>query len=113
MSHRVATTTITDGDGSYMSATELDSHADSPVVDRHARIIERTGKEVNVSGFTKSLGKPLVVPVVNAAVVYDCEKSGQTYILIICNALYVRDMEVNLIPPIMMRMANIVVNECP
>jgi len=75
--------------------------------------LEFTDKEVNVSGFSKSLGKPLSVPVVNAAVAYDCDLTGNTYILVICNALYVKDMEVNLVPPIMMRLAGLQVNECP
>ena len=53
------------------SATELDSHADSPVVGRNERIIETTRTIVLVSGFTSDLGKPLRVPVVNAVVAYD------------------------------------------
>ena len=43
------------------STSELDSHADSVVVGRMARILERTGKMVSVSGFTDKLGKPLIV----------------------------------------------------
>ena len=54
-----------------------------------------------------------MAPVVNAAVTYDCDITGTSHVLIICNALYVRDMEVNLIPPIMMRLAGITINECP
>ena len=100
-------------DSGTVSATELDSHADSPVVGKHCSIIERTNKMINVSGFSKQLGKPLQVPVVNAAVAYDCDLTGQTYILVICNALYVPDMEVSLIPPMMMRLAGIQVDECP
>lgn len=55
----------------------------------------------------------MVAPVVTAAVIYDCEITGASHVLIICNALYVKDMEVNLIPPIMMRLAGIKINECP
>ena len=96
-----------------VTATELDSHADSPVVGGYAKILEDTGKTVTVSGFTSALGKPLSVSVVNAAVAYDCELSGETRILVIYNALYFKDMEVNLIPPFMMRLAGIEVDECP
>ena len=114
LNYRIATTTIQNGDiYDKISATELDSHADSPVVGKYARIIEHTDKEVNVSGFSKSLGKPLMVPVVNAAIIYDCEITGNSYVMVICNALYVKDMEVNLIPPIMMRLAGIQIDECP
>ena len=95
------------------SATELDSHADSPVVGQIARIIETTSKTVLVSGFTRDLGKPLCVPVVNAAVAYDYEFTGETYILVIYNALHMKSMEINMIPPFMLRLAGLEVNECP
>ena len=95
------------------TATELDSHADSPVVGRYSKILEDTGKTATVSGFTTDLGKPITVPIVNAAVAYDSEITGETYILIVNNALYFQNMEENLIPPFMMRLAGIEVDECP
>ena len=95
------------------SATELDSHANSQVVGCNAEIIEDTGKVVHVSGFTEKLGKPLTVPVVTAAVIYDCGVTGESHVLIINNALYIKDMVVNLIPPMMMRLAGLIVDECP
>ena len=66
-----------------------------------------------MSGFTPELGKPLTVPIVTAAVAYDCEYMGSTYVLVIQNALNFKNMEVNLIPPFMMRLAGLQVNECP
>ena len=78
----------THDDTTMLSTTELDSHADSPVVGKYCKILELTGKTVKVSGFTSDLGKPLEVPVVNAAVAYDCVYTGMTYILVIYNALY-------------------------
>ena len=96
-----------------VTATELDSHADSPVVGKYAWILEDTGQRATVSGFTSNLGKPLTVPVVNAAVAYDCEFSGETCILVLCNTLHFKSMENNLIPPFMMRLAGIEVDECP
>ena len=81
------------------TATELDSHADSPVIGRYSKILEDTSRKATVSGFTTELGKPLTVPVVNAAVVYNCEVTGKAYILVICYALYFQNMEENLIPP--------------
>jgi len=50
---------------------------------------------------------------VTAAVIFDCEFTGTSHVLVIHNALYIKDMEVNLIPPMMMRLAGIKVNECP
>ena len=45
--------------------------------------------------------------------VYDCEFIGSSYVMVIRNALYLRAMNVSLIPPFMMQMAGIEVNECP
>ena len=95
------------------SAIELDSHADSPVVGCNAEIIEDSGQIVHVSGFTEKLGRPLTVSVVTAAVMYDCELTGNSYVLVIHNALYIKEMVINLIPPIMMRLSGLEVDECP
>ena len=83
------------------STIELDSHADSAVVDNGCRVIERTGRKVNVSGFTDGLGKPMNVEVVHAGVIYDCESTGNKYLFLIRNALYVPEMRECLIHPIM------------
>ena len=53
------------------------------------------------------------VPVVHAAVAYDFTITGNSTILIINNALYIREMEHNLQPPIMMRLNGLLVDECP
>ena len=53
------------------------------------------------------------VEIVDAAVIYDCEFTGSLYIMVIRNVLYLRAMNVSLIPPFMMRMAGVEVNECP
>ena len=56
--------------------TELDSHANMPVVGKHAYIIVETGKKVDVSPFTPDY-QPLTVPLVDAMVRYD--KGNHTY----------------------------------
>ena len=96
-----------------MSAIELDSHADSPVVGKHARIIRNTGNQVRVSGFSDEIGKPLDAEIVDAVLCYDCEYTGESYLLVIRNAIYMKRMAVNLIPPFMMRMAGLDINKCP
>ena len=72
---------------------EMDSHADSPVVGKQARILEYTGKKVSVSGFTDAIGKPMLVDVVNALVAYDCDQSEKSYLLLINNALLVPSID--------------------
>ena len=96
------------------SALELDSHADFPVVGKHCFILKRTGRQVNVSGFTDQLGAPIKVDVVDAAVAYDCEYTGKTFMLLLLNdALYFPRMDISLIPPFMMRLARMDLDECP
>ena len=95
------------------SALELDSHADSPVVGKHCLLLKRTGRQVNVSGFTHQLGAPIKVDVVDAVVAYDCEYTGKTLMLMLRNALYFPKMDISLIPPFMMRLAGVDLNECP
>ena len=96
-----------------MGRTDLDSHADSPVVGINSKILSHTGKYVNVWGFSKALGSKSKVPVVNAAVTYTCEYTGESVVLLINNALYFEDMKHNLIPPFMIRLSGAEVNECP
>ena len=94
------------------SCTELDSHANMPVVGKHAYIIAKTGKKVDVSPFTPDY-KLLTVPLVDATVEYDNPYNGKTYILVLRNALYVPSMDHNLIPPFMLREMGVTVNDVP
>ena len=94
------------------SRTELDSHANMPVVGRHAYIVAETGRTVDVSPFTPDY-EAITVPLVDAAIQYDSPYTGETYILIIRNALHVPKMKNNLLPPFMLREAGITVNEIP
>ena len=105
--------TIRIKDFETVTATELDSHADSPVVRKYSSILEHTGKTINVSGFSDELEASIPVPVVHVAVAYDCEKTGEIYIMVIHHALYLESMTENLIPPFLMRLAGLEVDECP
>ena len=94
------------------SRTELDSHTNMPVVGKHAYIIAETGKKVDVSPFTPDY-KPLTVPLVDAMVKYGNPYNGKSYILVLCNALYVPSMDNNLIPPFMLREMGVTVSDVP
>ena len=94
------------------SRTELDSHANMPVVGKHAYIIAETGKKVDVSPFTPDY-KPLTVPLVDAMVKYDNPYNRKSYILVLCNALYVLSMDNKIIPPFMLRETGVTVNNVP
>ena len=101
------------GEGSSSTRTECDSHANMIVVGRHCHIISKSGKVIDVATFAEAAGSLSKVPIVDAAVAYDCPRTHQTYILIVRNALYVESMEENLVPPFILREAGLIVNECP
>ena len=94
------------------SHTELDSLANMPVVGKHAYIIAKTGKMVDVSPFTPDY-KPLTVPLVDAMIKCDNPYNGKSCILVLCNALHVLSMDNNLIPPFMLREMGVAVNDVP
>ena len=94
------------------SQTELDSHANMPVVGRNAYVLSDLGQKVDVSPFTTDY-KSMQISVVDAAVLYDCPFTGNLIVFVIRNALYVPAMVNNLIPPFIMREQGIEVNETP
>ena len=65
-----------------MSRTDLDSHANMAVVGRHAYILSDTGRTADVNAFTPDY-ESMQVPIVDAAVQYECPYSGTLHVLII------------------------------
>ena len=94
------------------SCTELNSHANMPVVGKYAYILAETGKKVDISLFTPD-NQPLTVPLVDAAVRYDQPYDGKPYILVLQNALYVPSMENSLITRFMLREMGVTMNDVP
>jgi hypothetical protein len=95
------------------SRTELDSHANMTVIGRHARILHDSGKTAEVSPFTPAYEALQSVPIVDAAIAYDCPFTDKTFILVCTNALSIPTMSHNLIPPFILREAGITVNDVP
>ena len=104
---------IDDSNSSSSTRTELDSHANMPVVGKNAFIIHYAGRRVDVSPFTPDYDSLQDVPVVDAAVYYICPYSGTEALLIIRNALHVPSMTNNLIPPFIIREAGVILNDTP
>ena len=92
------------------SQTELDGHANMPVVGRNCYILSELGKYVDVSPFTPAY-KALRAPMVDAVIQYDSPYDGKSYMLVIRNALHVPSMMNNLLPPFMLREAGVEVND--
>jgi len=94
------------------SRTELDSHANMTVVGKHCYVLRDTGRKANVNAFTPEM-QATDVPIVDAAILYECPYSGKEYLLVIMNALHVPAMKNNLLPPFIAREAGLIVNEIP
>ena len=92
---------------------ELDSHADTTALGKGCVILQDTGRTVTVEGFDDTIGSLNDVPIVTAAVAYDCPATYKTYILIFHEALYVSELEPNLLNPFQLRHQGIVVNDVP
>ena len=90
-------------DHQNINKSELDSHANMIVLGKECFIFESTGKTCNVQPFSDELGVASDVPIVDAALAYDCPFTNYTYILIVRNALHIASMNHNLIPPFIMR----------
>ena len=69
-------------DTDELSRTELDSHANMPVIGKNAYILSKIGETVDVAPFTPDYN-PIRVELLDAALKYDCPYSGKSKILII------------------------------
>jgi hypothetical protein len=93
---------------------ELDTHADTCRVNNMARILSYTGKVAHVSAFSPQLDVMTDIPIVKAAVAYDDATTGETYILIINQALYFGNLLPHiLLNPNQLRANGIIVNDIP
>ena len=95
------------------SRTELDSHANMVVVGRHCTLFDSTGQTYTINAFSESSGKLHNIPIVDAVVAYDCPYKAKTFLLLMRNALYIPDLDINLLPPFIVREAGISLNEFP
>ena len=97
----------------HTSIAELDSCADTSTFGYGAAIVQETGDTVSVTPFDKTLGALDNIPIVTAAVAYDCPTTLHTYILFFHQSLYVPSMDHHLICPNQMRQNHITINDVP
>ena len=109
----ISTLTAQEAQQSNHSRTELDSHANIVVIGSESFIFESTARTCSVTLFHPKLGVSSKVPIVDGAICYDCPYSGESYILIIRNALYLPYLRNNLIAPFIMRSAGVIIDERP
>jgi len=53
------------------------------------------------------------IAIVDGAIAYESPLPGEAYILLIWNALYIPSMDINLVPPFIMRAGGVIVNDTP
>ena len=70
---------------------ELDSHADTNVAGSNCVILQYTGKECDVSPYRDDYESISNVPIVHAATAWQSPNTGQTYILVINESLWMGD----------------------
>jgi transposase len=107
---RVGATSVVEGDE---ARTEVDNHADTCLVGRHAHIFQHFGRQVNITGYDPSLGTVSNQEIVSAALAYDDPSTGEVMILILHQAIHIPTLHHNLICPMQLRMNDIRLNECP
>ena len=96
-----------------MTSTQIDSHANMVFLGQHATIINQSGNSDNVRPFLSDCSKLQAVLIVDAVVAYDCPQKLETFIIVLRNVFYVHSMMNNLIPPFVIRMAGLKVNDVP
>ena len=89
----------------------MDSHANWWVLSDECTVVNEYKQRIEVAGFSSEVGTLPKVPIVDAAMAYDCPYSGNVYILIVRKALWVPSMSHNLACPFIMREAGLEVNE--
>ena len=93
---------------------ELDSHADSIVAGKNCIILNYTGKECDVSPYREDYKPIKNVPIVNAATAWQSPITGQVYILVLNEAIWMGDhMDDTLINPNQLRHHGVKVQDDP
>ena len=90
---------------------QLDLHANMVVLGKQCYIIAKQDNKCEVSAFVCDVGTLKSVDVVDACLAYDCIKTGRTILLVFRNALYIPNMKHHLIPPFILREADVEVND--
>ena len=101
------------GNSTALPRSELDSHANMIVLGKHCFPFESTGKTCSVKPFSSELGIAENVPIIDGAIAYEEPYTGETFILLMRNALYIPTMDINLIPPFILRAGGVIVNDVP
>jgi hypothetical protein len=93
---------------------ELDSHADTIVLGKNCVILSHTGRECDVSPYTSTYKAITNVPIVSGATAWTCQNTGDTYILVFHEALWMGDViDHTLVNPNQLRHFGVTVQDNP
>ena len=104
--------TISDIDISEQTI-DLDSHADQSVVGSNSLIVQDYDKPVSVRGFDPNGPTSSSLRTVSVALACDYPSSGQTYILVVHQAIYLPTIQHNLLATMQLRLNDVIVNDVP
>ena len=92
----------------------MDSHADTIVAGRNCIILQYTGKECDVAPYRDDYEAVRNIPIVHAATGWQSPVTGQTYILVLNEALWMGDqLENTLLNPNQLRHFGVKVQDDP
>ena len=94
------------------SRMEFDTHADTTVLGRHCLLIQDFNKTVSVTGWDASAGAT-ECRTVSGVVAYDHPVTGQAYMLVFHQAIYLESMDNHLICPMQCRVNGVEINDTP
>ena len=96
------------------AACEMDSHADTVVCGSNCIVLHYTNRVCDVTPFTDKFEAISSVPIATCATAYTCQQTGETYILVFHEALWMGDtMSHTLVNPNQMRYYGTVVQDNP
>ena len=111
---KIASSKTETSNGIHYSNCELDSHADSIVCGKNCVILNYTGKECDVTPYREDYESIKNVPIVTAGTAWQSPITGQKYILVFNEAIWMGDqMEHTLLNPNQLRHHGVKVQDNP
>jgi hypothetical protein len=92
---------------------ELDSHASTCILGRDALITQNYNRPVSILGYNPALGLKTYETVSSAVAYYDDPLNGETYHLVINQAIHVPHLDHHLLCPMQCRVNDMIVNDLP
>ena len=97
----------------HESRTDVDSHADQCAVGRNSLLVHDYDRPINVSGYDPSGPVAKDLRTVTAALAYDDSLTGDTTILLVHQAIYIPELEHNLLSTMQVRLNDVTISETP